>query len=76
MRIEDFKMERHGLVKAGDEVEIREGVLPTSYYYTIMPAVAMSANFPFNNRIKSTKGIVKEVKQTDRGYYVSVEFDE
>ena len=76
MRCEEFKMERPGLVSEGDEVEITEGLLPSAYYYTIVPAVAMSANYTLRNRIKSTKGIVKEVREDDRGFYVVVEFDE
>ena len=76
MRCEEFKMERPGLVSEGDEVEITEGVLPSAYYYTIVPAVAMSANYTLRNRIKSTKGVVKEVREDDRGFYVVVEFDE
>lgn len=76
MRIEEFKMEREDLVKAGDKVSIVEGVLPTSWYYTIVPAVAMSRNYKFTERIKSTEGIVESVDKTERGFFVKVKFDE
>ena len=76
MRTIEFKMERPGLVKAGDEVSIIEREGTSSYSYIIDPAVAMSCCYTGRDRIKSDHGIVKEVKHNDRGYYVIVEFDE
>ena len=76
MRLMEFKMERENLVKEGDEVTITEGILPSAYYYTINPAVAMSGNFSLRERLKSDCGVVREIKHNEKGYYVVVEFDE
>lgn len=76
MREIEFKMERENLVQEGDKVTITEGILPSAYYYTINPAVAMSGNYVFRERLQSREGIVKAIKHNDRGFYVVVEFDE
>ncbi|MCR5686233.1 MAG: hypothetical protein K6G81_12615 [Lachnospiraceae bacterium] len=76
MRTEEFKMERRGLLKAGDEVEIVEKSTEAFYYYTIVPALAMSGNYKLGERIRSTRGVVKDIKQDPRGFFVDVEFDE
>ena len=75
MREMEFKMERQGLVKIGDEVEIieREGF---NYSYIIEPAVAMSGCYKSRDRLKSRKGIIKDIRENDRGFYVIAEFDE
>lgn len=72
----EFKMERAGLVSVGDEVEISEGRLPKSYYYVVEPAVAMSANYPFNQRLSARKGIVSGLEENEKGFYITVEFEE
>lgn len=76
MREVVFKMERPGLVKEGETVDISESMTPVNVNYMIEPAVAMSGLFRFNERLKSRKGVVKEIIQNDRGYYVTVAFDE
>ncbi|MBE5902228.1 MAG: hypothetical protein E7280_10025 [Lachnospiraceae bacterium] len=76
MRREEFKMERPGLCKPGDVLEITEGKLPTSYYYTLGKAYAMSANFTAAERIQSRQGTVVSIEETEKGFFVIVEFDE
>ena len=76
MRSMEFKMERPGLLEAGQKITVTEGVLPSNYYYTIDPSLAMSANIPFRNRLKSREGVVTEVKENARGFYVTAQFDE
>ncbi|MCD8218037.1 MAG: hypothetical protein LUD01_08340 [Clostridiales bacterium] len=76
MRRMEFKMERTGLLKEGDILPVTESRLPDSWYYTLGKSYAMSANYSFRERLKSTEGKVVEVKETPRGYYVTVEFDE
>ena len=76
MRSMEFKMERPGLLEVGQQVTVTEGVLPTSYYYTIDPSLAMSANFTFRERLKSREGTVKSIEERPAGFYVIAEFDE
>ena len=67
MREIEFKMERPGLVEAGQEVEITEHEALSG---------CSSACYKGRDRLKSDHGIVKEIKHNDRGYYVIVNFDE
>ena len=76
MREMEFKMERTGLVKEGDVLSVTEGKLPNSYYYTLGNAYAMSANYTFRERLTSREGTVKEIKETPKGFFVTVQFDE
>lgn len=69
-------MERPGLIEVGQTVTVSEGTLPTSYYYTIDPSLAMSGNYEFRERLKSREGIVKSIDERPAGYYVIVEFAE
>ncbi len=76
MRIIEFKMERQGLVTIGDEVEITAHEALSGTSYIIEPAVAMSGCYKGRDRLRSTHGVVRDIKQNDRGYYVVAEFDE
>lgn len=69
-------MERQGLVQEGDKVKIIEREGTSSYSYIIEPAVAMSGRFPSRYRIASEYGIIKEIRENSRGFYVIVDFDE
>jgi hypothetical protein len=42
MREMIFKMERENLLHEGDDVTVSEGLLPSNYYYTINPSLAIS----------------------------------
>lgn len=76
MREELFKMERKGLVVEGQEVKVTERVNGSLYSYLVEPSVAMSGIYRSNQRIKSELGIVKEIRENDRGFYLLVAFDE
>ena len=76
MRSMEFKMERPGLLKEGDHITVTEGLLPSNYYYTIDPSLAMPGNVPFPERMLAREGIVTKVIENSRGFYVTAEFDE
>lgn len=76
MRSMEFKMERPGLLKEGEEITVTEGILPSNYYYTIDPSLAMSGNIPFGERLKTKEGKVTSIIENERGFYVTAEFEE
>lgn len=76
MREMVFKMERPGLLQEGQKVTVTEGVLPSNYYYTIDPSLAMSGNIPFRNRMLAREGIVTAIAENERGFYVTAQFEE
>ena len=76
MRKMEFKMERQGLLEEGQHITVTEGVLPSNYYYTIDPALAMSGNYPFCERMLAREGVVKKIIEHERGSDVMAEFEE
>lgn len=81
MREMKFKMEREGLVSIGEELYVYESKLPMSYYYTVEHAIAMSANYQNRERLKTdaegkAKGTVTDIKETDRGFFITLSFEE
>ena len=76
MRTMEFKMERQGLIKEGDHVTVTEGLLPSNYYYTIDPSLAMSGNIPFRERLFVKEGNVLNIVENERGFYVTVAFED
>ena len=76
MRKMEFKMERTGLLQEGDVLAVTEGKLPNSYYYTLGNAFAMSANYTFRERLKSSEGKVLQITETPKGFFVTVAFEE
>ena len=77
MSLESFKMERQGLVEEGQEVVISERSPSTGRYtYLVEPSVAMSGIYRTTERIKARKGIIREIKETEKGFYLIVELEE
>lgn len=76
MRRMSFTMDRDGLVEIGQEVNVIEGKLPSSYYYTIEHAIAMSGNYNSRERLKTRRGKVVDIQRSLIGNSVILEFDE
>lgn len=79
MRKIEFKMERPGLLNVGDEVKVDESKLQTLqgivYYYTIVPALAMSNNIPAKDKLKVFSGKVTNIRATESASFVEVTFE-
>ena len=81
MREMEFKMEiEYEQIREGAEVSVEEGYLQDGLvvYYTITPAVAMSANYARQDALTTRKGTVSKVRQDESSgaFYVTVAFDE
>lgn len=78
MRTIEFKMERPGLLQEGDKVEVDESKLQTlqgiMYYYTIIPALAMSNNIPARDRLTVKNGTVTGIRETESASFITVTF--
>lgn len=74
----DFRMSREGLMAVGDTVKLAESTLSTLagtvYYYTIIPALAMSNNTP--NRLKNLTGTVTNVVPYGSEWTVTLAIEE
>lgn len=77
MRTMEFTIEDNkDKLEIGQEVNIIESKLPSSYYYSIENAIGMSANFANSKRLKTRVGTVMEIKETPRFNIAVLEFNE
>ncbi|MDE7325996.1 MAG: hypothetical protein K2N63_06955 [Lachnospiraceae bacterium] len=78
MRNMDFRMSREGLMEVGDTVTLAESTLSTLagtvYYYTIVPALAMSNNT--QKRLKTLTGTVTNIIPYGSEWTVTLAIDE
>ena len=72
----EFKMERTGLLEEGEVLPITEYALSNSYYYVLGRSFAMSGNYTTLERIKAKEGKVIDIKETPKGFYVTVEYED
>ena len=76
MRQMEFKMERTGLLDIGDVLPVEEYRLPNSFYYVLGASFAMSGNYDAQHRLEKREGTVVDVKETPKGFFVTMAFDE
>lgn len=76
----EFRMERPNLVKVQDKVEVSARELQTlqglMYCYMIEPAVAMSGNIPYSQKVNETFGIVSKIEEGPSYWTVTVDFED
>ena len=74
----DFRMSREGLMEVGDTVTLAESTLSTLagtvYYYTIVPALAMSNNT--QKRLKTLAGTVTNMVPYGSEWTVTLAIEE
>ena len=74
----DFRMSREGLMEVGDTVNLAESTLSTLagtvYYYTIIPALAMSNNT--QKRLKNLTGTVTNIVPYGSEWTVTLAIEE
>ena len=74
----EFRMERDGLIQAGDHVELKEDTANTMagimYYYTIKDAIAMSNNT--KKKLNRLEGVVTKIEASESYWTVTVKIDE
>lgn len=74
----DFRMSREGLMQVGDVMQLAESTLSTLagtvYYYTIIPALAMSNNTP--KRLKNLRGTVTDIVPYGSEWTVTLDIEE
>lgn len=74
----DFRMSREGLMEVGDTVTLAESTLSTLagtvYYYTIVPALAMSNNT--QKRLKTLAGTVINIVPYGSEWTVTLAIEE
>ncbi len=76
MRTMEFTVENLKAMEVGQVLGVTEGILPSSYYYTLEHALGMSGNFNARERLKSKSGRVIELKKTPKFNIAVLEFDE
>lgn len=76
MRRMEFTIENPKLFTIGQVLNVTEGKLPSSYYYTIEHALGMSGNFKSWERLKTFTGKVVELTKSPRFDIIVLEFDE